>query len=463
MIPRTIDIEKNLEKNKVLIIYGPRQVGKTTSVKKFLSETSFKYASYSGDDLEFSYSFSRCSLESTKRIVGENRLIFIDEAQKIENIGTALKLIVDNFQDIYVIATGSSSFDLANTAEETLTGRKNLLVLYPISIGELLLQQTLYEFEEKLEEYLIYGTYPEIITHEDQAQKEKRIIEIKDSALIKDLLVFQRVKRSRLVIDLANTAEETLTGRKNLLVLYPISIGELLLQQTLYEFEEKLEEYLIYGTYPEIITHEDQAQKEKRIIEIKDSALIKDLLVFQRVKRSRLVIDLLKLLAFQVGSEVSCNELGERLGLNEKTVRRYLDLLEKSFVLFRLDGFSRNLRKEVSKMSKYYFYDLGIRNALISNFNDLGTRNDVGQLWENFMVLERIKRNAYRGISANYYFWRTYDQKEIDLIEERGGMLYGYEFKWRDNKKKPPKDWLKTYSNATYDVVTPNQYLDFVT
>ncbi len=373
MIPRTIDIEKNLEKNKVLIIYGPRQVGKTTSVKKFLSETSFKYASYSGDDLEFSYSFSRCSLESTKRIVGENRLIFIDEAQKIENIGTALKLIVDNFQDIYVIATGSSSFDLANTAEETLTGRKNLLVLYPISIGELLLQQTLYEFEEKLEEYLIYGTYPEIITHEDQAQKEKRIIEIKDSALIKDLLVFQRVKRSRLVIDL------------------------------------------------------------------------------------------LKLLAFQVGSEVSCNELGERLGLNEKTVRRYLDLLEKSFVLFRLDGFSRNLRKEVSKMSKYYFYDLGIRNALISNFNDLGTRNDVGQLWENFMVLERIKRNAYRGISANYYFWRTYDQKEIDLIEERGGMLYGYEFKWRDNKKKPPKDWLKTYSNATYDVVTPNQYLDFVT
>ena len=174
---------------------------------------------------------------------------------------------------------------------------------------------------------------------------------------------------------------------------------------------------------------EEQARKEKRIVEIKDSALIQYLLVFQRVKISRPVIDFLKLFAFQVDSEVFCNELGERFGLNEKTVRRYLDLLEKSFVLFRLDGFSRNLRKEISKMSKYYFYDLGIRNAIISNFNDFGIRNDVGQLWESFMVLERIKRNAYRSLSANYYFWRTCDQKEIDIIEERGGMLCGYKFK----------------------------------
>lgn len=373
MIQRAIDIEKSLEKNKVLIIYGPRQVGKTTSVEKFLLETPLKYISYSGDSLEFAHSFAECDLEHIKRIAGNTDLLFIDEAQKIQNIETALKLVVDHIPGIRVIATGSSSFDLAGTAEEALTGRKNLLVLYPVAISELLRDETLYEFEKKLGQYLIYGMYPEVITYESYEQKEKRIVEIKDSSLIKDILAFQRVKKSRPVIDL------------------------------------------------------------------------------------------LKLLAFQIGGEVSCSELGERLGLNEKTVRRYLDLLEKSFVLFRLDGFSRNLRKEVTKMSKYYFYDLGIRNALISNFNNLDTRNDLGQLWENFMVLERIKRNAYRGISANYYFWRTYDRKEIDFIEERGGMLHGYEFKWRKDRKKPPKDWLDTYSNATYDVITPNQYLDFVT
>ena len=373
MIQRAIDIERNLERNKVLVIYGPRQVGKTTSVEKFLSETRLKYAAYSGDSLEFAYSLARCELEHIKRIVGDTQLLFIDEAQKIQNIGTALKLIVDHVLGIRVIAAGSSSFDLANTTEESLAGRKNLLVLYPVAASELL---------------------------RDQAP---------------------------------------------------------------YEFEKKLGQYLVYGMYPEVVMYESCEQKEKRIVEIKDSALIKDILAFQKVKKSRPVIDLLKLLAFQVGSEVSCTELGARLGLNEKTVRRYLDLLEKSFVLFRLDGFSRNLRKEVSKMSKYYFYDLGIRNALISNFNDLDSRDDVGQLWENFMVLERIKRNAYKGVSANYYFWRTYDQKEIDLIEERGGMLRGYEFKWRKNRKKPPREWLKTYTNATYEVITPGSYLDFVT
>ena len=373
MIPRAIDIEKNLEENKVLIIYGPRQVGKTTSVEKFLSETRLRYVSYSGDDLEFAQDLAGCSLELVRGIIGDSDLLFIDEAQKIQNIERALKLIVDHLPGIRVIATGSSSFDLANTTEEPLTGRKNLLRLYPIAISELLQQQTPYEFEKKLEEHLIYGMYPEVVTYESYRQKEKRIIEIKDSALIKDILAFQKVKRPR-----------------------PI-------------------------------------------------------------------IDLLKLLAFQVGSEVSCTELGEKLGLNEKTVRRYLDLLEKSFVLFRLDGFSRNLRKEISKMSKYYFYDLGIRNALIANFNHLETRNDVGQLWENFMIIERMKRNAYRNIPANYYFWRTYDQKEIDLIEETGGNLYGYEFKWRDNRKKPPGEWLRTYKNATYEVITPGSHLDFST
>ncbi len=204
-------------------------------------------------------------------------------------------------------------------------------------------------------------------------------------------------------------------------------------------------------------------QKQNRIIEIKDAYLIKDVLEFHGIKKSQVVINLLKLLAFQLGGEVSTSELGSNLGLDRKTVMRYLELLEKSFVIFRLNGFSRNLRKEVSKMSKYYFYDLGIRNALISNFNDLDSRDDIGRLWENFLMIERIKRNSYKKFSTNCYFWRTYDQKEIDLIEERGGKLYGYEFKWSKNKAKPPQDWLKTYKNASYEVISAQNYFEFIT
>jgi len=179
-------------------------------------------------------------------------------------------------------------------------------------------------------------------------------------------------------------------------------------------------------------------------------------------KGSKKIFDLLRLLAFQVGKEVSTNELAAGLGVDKNTVSNYLDLLEKSFVLYRLDGFSRNLRKEVSKMSKYYFYDLGVRNAIISNFNDLETRNDHGQLWGNFILMERIKRNAYNNTYVNYYFWRTYDRKEIDLIEEREGRLHGYEFKWKKAKDKAPKEWLETYENADYYVFTPENYLDFL-
>jgi hypothetical protein len=191
--------------------------------------------------------------------------------------------------------------------------------------------------------------------------------------------------------------------------------------------------------------------------------LIKDILEFNKVKRSRLVIDLLRHLAFQVGSEVSTVELGKNLGIDNKTIKRYLDLLEKSFVIFSLSGFSRNLRKEINKMEKYYFYDNGIRNSLIKNFNDLDTRNDVGQLWENFLMMERMKNNSYNKLSVNYYFWRTYDQKEIDLIEERGGKLYGYEFKWNPKDVKPPKEWVTEYDNSEFKVVNKENFLEFVT
>jgi hypothetical protein len=372
MIERSIDLNKYLEKNKVLIIYGARQVGKTTLVKKFLSTTDLKYSFYTGDDIQFAKDLSKCDLYTIKKLVGDIELLVIDEAQKIENIGRALKLIVDNIKDIYVLVTGSSSFDLANSTSEPLTGRKNLITLYPISIQELL-----------------YDT-------------------------------------------------------------------------TQYDISRRLGEFLVYGMYPNVVSLDNFKDKENRINEIRDSYLIKDILEFNKVKHSRLVIDLLRHLAFQVGSEVSTVELGRNLGIDNKTVKRYLDLLEKSFVIFGLSGFSRNLRKEINKMDKYYFYDNGIRNSLIKNFNDLDTRNDVGQLWENFLMIERMKNNSYNKLSVNYYFWRTYDQKEIDLIEERGGKLYGYEFKWNRKDIKAPKEWVEEYDNSEFKVIDKENFLDFV-
>lgn len=370
---RAIDINAILEKNKVVIIYGPHQAGKTILVEDFLAQSPLKYKTFSGDQLDIANDFAKCELNLLKKIIGDTELLVIDEAQKIINIGRALKLIVDNIPNIYVIAMGSSSFDLANATDEALTGRKNLATLYPVAMCEL---------------------------------------------------------------------------QKN---------------YTQYELEKNLDEYLIYGTYPNVITYETNEQKQKRIIEIKNSYLMKDILELHKIKKPHLGINLLKLLAFQVGSEVSTSELGNSLGLDHKTVAHYLELLEKSFVIFRLDGFSRNLRKEINKMSKYYFYDLGIRNAVIANFNNLETRNDIGQLWENFLLIERMKKNSYQSIPANYYFWRTYDQKEIDLIEERGGQLYGYEFKWQANKTKAPKEWLATYKNASYKIINRSNYFEFIT
>ena len=370
---RAVNLNDYLKKGKVLVIYGARQVGKTTLVKKLLKSTSIKSAFFTGDDMAFAADFTKCELPIIESIVGNFDLLVIDEAQKIEHIGTALKLVVDYFPDIHVIVTGSSSFDLANTTEEPLTGRKNVITLYPLSFQEI--------------------------------------------------------------------AESSST----------------------YEAGRNLEDLLIYGSYPEVVTLKNRSDKENRITEIKNSYLIKDILEFQLLKRSQVVMDLLKLIAFQIGNQVSTTELGKQLGLDNKTVQRYLDLLEKSFVLVPLHGFSRNLRKEVSKMKMYYFMDLGIRNAVIANFNPLNLRNDVGQMWENFLFIERIKRNAYMSYRPNYYYWRTYDQKEINLIEESGGRLRGFEFKWKPIKKtKPPKDWLKTYDNATYEIITEENYRDFI-
>lgn len=376
MIQRSIDIAELLRPNKVLILYGPRQVGKTTLVHRYLS-TAPVYPggiiAQTGDDLPFANRFSQCDLHSFQGLIPEGSLLFIDEAQRIPNIGRGLKLVVDNIPDVHVIVTGSSSFDLLQSAGEALTGRKTIATLYPVSVQESLFTSTQWDIARDLPDYLRFGMYPEVLT--------------------------------------ATTYRE----------------------------------------------------KESVVRELTGSYLLKDILDFDKIKDSKKILDVLRLLAFQIGSQVSTQEIGNTVGIDKNTVARYLDLLEKSFVLYRLDGFSRNLRKEVSKMSKYYFYDLGIRNALISSFNELPLRDDVGRLWENFLVMERVKHLSYTSRHANRYFWRTYDRKELDWIEEIEGRLYGYEFKWKPTQVSPPKGWLETYPEADFNVIHSDNYLDFIT
>jgi predicted AAA+ superfamily ATPase len=230
-----------------------------------------------------------------------------------------------------------------------------------------------------------------------------------------------------------------------------------------YELRQRLEEFLVFGAYPEVIQASTQAAKIEVISEIAHSYLLKDVLAFERVKSSRTLLNLLRLLAFQVGKEVSLSELAGQIGIDTKTVQRYLDLLEKAFVVIRLGGLRRNLRQEVTSKAKYYFFDNGIRNAIVTQFNRLDQRDDVGQLWENFVFIERLKRRAYTPIYANVYFWRTYDGQEIDLIEEREGRLFAYECKWAVRKPvTPPKSWTNTYPDAAFSVITPDSYLDLV-
>lgn len=375
MIPRFYEpLERFLKPNKVLLIYGPRRVGKTTLLQRTLENSKLKYKLDSGDNVVTQQILSSQDFSQILSYVEGYELVAIDEAQNIPNIGMALKIIVDHVPGIKVIATGSSSFELAGQVGEPLTGRKKTLVLYPVAQAELLGANNRFELRQKINEYLIFGSYPEVL--------------------------------------LSNTRNEKI----------------------------------------DVIT------------ETANSYLLKDILMFDRVKSSRTLLDLLKMLAFQIGNEVSLNELATQLGIEIRTVQRYLDLLEKSFVIFRLNGFSRNLRKEITSKAKYYFLDTGIRNAVITQFNQPDQRNDIGQLWENFIVVERMKHRAHSNVLANAYFWRTYDQKEIDLVEEREGKLFGYEIKWQAIKKlSPPNLWRETYKNADYKVIHPDNYLDFIT
>jgi hypothetical protein len=265
--------------------------------------------------------------------------------------------------------------------------------------------------------------------------------------------------------ELAGQVGEPLTGRKTTRYLFPLSINELLAGQSApaHLFRQNLPSYLVYGMYPNAITAEADQERTEFLRELVDSYLLRDILTYQEVKGSRLLLQLLVLLAYQVGNEVSTQELGSSLNIDKNTVARYLDLLEKSYIIFRLGGFSRNLRSEVTKTSKYYFYDVGVRNAVINNFNPLDIRDDVGKLWENFMLVERLKMRTYTKLYANQYFWRTWKQNEVDLVEERSGKLFGYEFKWKDKTVSAPKEWLETYGNESeWQVVHQNNALQFL-
>jgi hypothetical protein len=362
-----------MDPNKVVVIYGPRRSGKTTLVKEIISEVKDDYLFISGDDRQIKNWLGSQSIEILKQNVGNKKLLIIDEAQQVNNIGLNLKLMVDHIDGIKIIATGSSSFDLANQVGEPLVGRKWQYTLYPIAQLELALLENRSETETNLEYRLIYGSYPEVLVNNDISYK----VQILNSII--------------------------------------------------------------------------------------DNYLFKDILEYEGIKKSNKILDLLRLLAFQIGKEVSLTELGNQLNLDQKTVEKYLDLLEKVFVIKRVFGYSGNLRKEVTKSSRFYFFDNGIRNAIINNFNPLNIRNDIGMLWENYLFMERIKRQAYLAIYANTYFWRTYDQKEVDMVEERDGKLFGFEFKWSDKASKSANDWLKTYDNAEFETINKSNYLEFIT
>ena len=373
LLPRLLQkqVEKRLFKGKVIVIYGARQVGKTTLVKQILSNYKGRGKLLNCELLSVQQALQTPEAEMLKSYLGDNKLIILDEAQRINNIGLILKILIDTFPSIQVIATGSSSFNLANKVNEPLTGRVDKFVLYPFSLKEISQSHDRFTIEARLENFLRFGTYPEVF-----------------------------------------------------------------------------------------FLPEKEAQD--RLNEISSNYLYKDILMFNRLKKTSLVVNLLQLLALQLGNEVSYEELAENLGVNRLTVQKYIDLLEQTFVIFTLKSFSRNLRKEISKSVKIYFYDLGIRNSLIQNFNKLAIRNDAGVLWENFLVTERIKKNTHDCKYANYYFWRTYDQKEIDFVEEREGRLQAFEFKQADKKAKIPQEFLQTYPNSGFKTINRKNYWEFV-
>ncbi|MBR4838264.1 MAG: ATP-binding protein [Bacteroidales bacterium] len=364
-------VESRLFRKKAIIIVGSRQVGKTTLLKMLADKSDRRVLNWNCDEPDIRQKLTEPTSTQLGAETANADIIFIDEAQRVQNIGITLKLLTDNFPDKQIVVAGSSALELSNSINEPLTGRKYEYVMFPISAEEL------------------------IDNH--GAQVERRL----------------------------------------------------------------LERRMIYGSYPEVITNEGD---EKEILtNIVGSYLYKDIFSFQDVRKPEIIEQLLQALALQIGGEVSFNELGKLVGLNSLTVQRYIDLMEKSYIIFHLRSYSRNVRSELKKSRKFYFYDNGVRNAILGDFKPLDLRQDNGALWENYIISERLKHNAYNMFYGKSYFWRTIQQQEIDYIEDVDGTLHAYEFKWNTTRQpRLSETFARNYPNHTFTVVTPNNYQDFL-
>lgn len=370
MINRSIEssLISKLGKGKAIIIVGPRQVGKTTLIKTILRNEEYLFLD--ADDPIIRNLLTNPNIEQLKSIIGKSKIVFIDEAQRIENIGITLKIITDQFKDVQLVVSGSSAFELTGKINEPLTGRKWEYQLFPISWKE---------FED-------------------------------DIGFVKAA--------------------------------------------------QQLEIRILYGMYPDVINNTSEAFEVLK--ELANSYLYKDILAFSKIRKPEILEKLLQALALQIGNEVSYNELSQLLGIDKNTVSNYIDILEKAFVIFKLKSFSRNLRNEIKTNQKIYFYDTGIRNMIIGNFNALELRQDKGALWENFLISERIKKNNYEKSLARPYFWRTVQQQEVDYVEETAGKITGYEIKWNEKAKfKIPKLFNETY-NAKTEVINRENFRAFL-
>ena len=364
--------EALIDGRKIVVLYGPRQAGKTTLIKSIIDQLDFRTLFINADQQRYIDILSSRDLERMKWLIAGHEVLVIDEAQRVPDIGINLKILHDEMPQLRIIATGSSSFELANQVKEPLTGRILTFVLYPIGVCELALSQNPFELQSQIEAFLRFGMYPERFSMQGADETANYLVDIASSYLYKD------------VLELSN------------------------------------------------IRHSSKLHK------------------------------LLQLLAHQIGAQVSLNELGQQLEMSKDTVGHYLDLLEQSFVIFRLPGFSRNLRKELSKMDKIYFWDTGVRNAVIDDFRPLSSRSDTGKLWENFLVSERRKWLAFHQKRGRSHFWRTYDQAEIDYVETKDGQIQAYEFKFFPKAARVPQAWQLAYPEASFQVVHPENFWEFV-
>lgn len=360
-----------LNDHKVVLLFGARQTGKTTMINHLLDQLKGHVLRINADQSKYIDILSSRDFSQMQLLLEGVDVLFVDEAQRIPDLGINLKIIYENLPDLKIIATGSSSFDLANATNEPLTGRTSTFKLFPIALQEL---------------------------------------------------------RSKVSI---------------------------------FDIKNQLDEYLRFGLYPEIQHYKGAHDKERYLLELSTSYLYKDVLELSSIRNSSKINDLLKLLAFQVGSEVSLNELAGALSMSKETVNSYIDLLEKSFIIFRLSGFGRNLRKEITKRDKIYFWDVGVRNCIIQNFASMAMRSDVGQLWENFVIAERLKYLNNNMIFTQHYFWRTYTGAELDFVEEKDGQLYAYEIKYKKAKQKAPKTWVENYGD-NYHCITQDNFWEYL-